>query len=75
MGFDPNRSRPDWMIIQNLPIPPPVVRPTITMDSTMKQDDDLTYQYRQIVKMKIPTANLHLAKNFMTISPTEMVPI
>ena len=50
MGFDPNRSRPDWMIIQNLPIPPPVVRPTITMDSTMKQDDDLTYQYRQIVK-------------------------
>jgi DNA-directed RNA polymerase II subunit RPB1 len=50
MGFDQNRSRPDWMLIQNLPVPPPAVRPTITMDSTMKQDDDLTYQYRQIVK-------------------------
>lgn len=46
MGFDQNRSRPDWMLIQNLPVPPPSVRPTITMDSTMKQDDDLTYQIR-----------------------------
>jgi len=50
MGFDPARSRPDWMIIQNLPVPPPAVRPSISMDNTMKQDDDLTYQYRQIVK-------------------------
>lgn len=58
MGFDQNRSRPDWMLIQNLPVPPPAVRPTITMDSTMKQDDDLTYQYRQVVK-----GNEELIKN------------
>jgi DNA-directed RNA polymerase II subunit RPB1 len=39
------------MIVTVLPVAPPPVRPTITMDSTMKQDDDLTYQYRLIVKM------------------------
>jgi DNA-directed RNA polymerase II subunit RPB1 len=50
LGFDPARSRPDWMIIQVLPVAPPSVRPYVALDSTMRSEDDLTHQYTQILK-------------------------
>ncbi len=53
------------MILQSIPVAPPAVRPTITMDSSMKQDDDLTYQYRQIVKI-----NQDLARSGVRGKPT-----
>ena len=43
LGFDPVKSRPDWMIVQILPVAPPPVRPSIAMDSTLRQEDDLTH--------------------------------
>lgn len=50
LGFDPARSRPDWMIIQVLPVAPPAVRPYVALDSTLRSEDDLTHQYTQILK-------------------------
>lgn len=50
LGFDPARSRPDWMIIQVLPVAPPCVRPYVSLDSSLKSEDDLTHQYTQILK-------------------------
>ena len=50
LGLDPKTSRPDWMMITVLPVAPPHVRPAIEMDSTGRNEDDLTHQYAQIVK-------------------------
>ena len=55
------------MILQNIPVAPPAVRPTIMMDSTLKQDDDLTYQYRQIVKV-----NQELSKSGARSKPSHV---
>lgn len=46
LGFDPHNCRPDWAIIRNLPVAPPPVRPSVTMSSTMRSEDDLTYAYQ-----------------------------
>ena len=50
LGFDPTRARPDWMIINNLAVCPPQVRPSVSVDSTLRSEDDLTFQYIQILK-------------------------
>ena len=50
LGFDPQRARPDWMIITNLTVCPPQVRPSVSVDSTLRSEDDLTFQYIQILK-------------------------
>jgi len=51
LGLDPEYSRPDWMIITVLPVPPPQVRPTIMIGSTSKGEDDLTYKLADIIKV------------------------
>ncbi|OMJ92206.1 hypothetical protein SteCoe_5081 [Stentor coeruleus] len=57
LGFDPARSRPDWMIVQVLPVAPPCVRPYVVLDSTLRSEDDLTHQYTQILKTNNKLAN------------------
>ncbi len=36
LGFDPRFSRPDFMILSVLPVPPPPVRPSVQMDSSSR---------------------------------------
>lgn len=43
LGFDPVRARPAWMIVSNLPVCPPCVRPNVAFDSVNRSEDDLTY--------------------------------
>lgn len=50
LGFDPARARPDWMIITYLTVCPPQVRPSVSVDATLRCEDDLTFQYIQILK-------------------------
>lgn len=52
MGFDPDKSRPEDMIIVNFAIPPVQVRPSIKMEisSFSTQDDDLTHKIVDIIK-------------------------
>ena len=52
MGFDPEKSRPEDMIIVNFPVPPVQVRPSIKMEllSSSTKDDDLTHKLLDIVK-------------------------
>ena len=52
LGFNPKYSRPDWMIIQNLAVCPPQVRPSVSVDSSLRSQDDLTHQYNQILITK-----------------------
>lgn len=51
MGFDKKLGRPEWMLIKNLIVAPPSVRPSVQMPNMMRSEDDLTYAYQQILKM------------------------
>ena len=50
LGFNPKYAKPQWMIIQNLAVCPPQVRPSVSVDSSLRSQDDLTHQYNQILK-------------------------
>jgi DNA-directed RNA polymerase II subunit RPB1 len=50
LGFSPTWSRPDWMICQVLPVPPPAVRPSVKHDAQQRSEDDLTHIYSNIIK-------------------------
>ncbi|CAM0951685.1 unnamed protein product [Alopecurus aequalis] len=50
LGLNPSYARPDWMILQVLPIPPPSVRPSVVMSNSMRSEDDLTHQLAMIIR-------------------------
>lgn len=50
LGFHPIFSHPKNMFISVLLVPPPHVRPSISMDSSLKSQDDLTHKLCEIVK-------------------------
>ena len=53
LGFRPDISRPENMIIRNLAVAPPPVRPSVSMSNTMRSEDDLTYAYQKILQANI----------------------
>ncbi|KAL1540072.1 DNA-directed RNA polymerase II subunit rpb1 [Salvia divinorum] len=50
LGLNPKYARPDWMILQVLPIPPPPVRPSVMMDTSSRSEDDLTHQLAMVIR-------------------------
>lgn len=50
LGFDKSHGRPEWMLIKELLVAPPTVRPSVQMPNCMRSEDDLTYAYQQILK-------------------------
>ncbi|KAJ3578974.1 hypothetical protein NPX13_g1594 [Xylaria arbuscula] len=53
MGLNKDYARPEWMIITVLPVPPPPVRPSISMDGTgqgLRNEDDLTYKLGDVLR-------------------------
>ncbi|KAL2210483.1 DNA-directed RNA polymerase II largest subunit [Sarocladium strictum] len=53
MGLNCDYAKPQWMILTVLPVPPPPVRPSISMDGTstgMRNEDDLTYKLGDIIR-------------------------
>lgn len=53
MGLSEDYARPEWMILTVLPVPPPPVRPSISVDGTgqgMRGEDDLTYKLGDIIR-------------------------
>ena len=49
LGFDPKWTRPEWLLITILPVPPPHVRPPVEMDGVVTEDD-LSSQLINVVK-------------------------
>lgn len=63
MGLNVGYARPEWMVISVLPVPPPPVRPSISMDGTgvgLRNEDDLTYKLAEIIRA---SGNLRQAIN------------
>ena len=50
MGFSPMWCRPEWLICEVMPVPPPAVRPSVKQGNSQRMDDDLTYKLAEIVK-------------------------
>jgi DNA-directed RNA polymerase beta' subunit len=50
LGLSSVYSRPEWMIISSLAIPPPAVRPSIRQSDNQRSEDDLTFALSMIVK-------------------------
>mmetsp|Transcript_40063 Transcript_40063/g.64251 ORF Transcript_40063/g.64251 Transcript_40063/m.64251 type:complete len:1504 (+) Transcript_40063:2494-7005(+) len=50
LGFDFKNSRPNWLILYNLPIPPINIRPYSKKNLFIKYEDDLTYKLHDIIK-------------------------
>lgn len=50
-GINPEVARPEWMILTVLPIPPVTIRPSITLESGERSEDDLTHKLSDIVRI------------------------
>jgi len=52
LGMDaPESCRPEWMVLTMLPVPPIYVRPSITLETGIRAEDDLTHKLVDIVKV------------------------
>jgi DNA-directed RNA polymerase II subunit RPB1 len=50
LGFNPELSRPEWMIFSVIPVGPPCIRPSVHHDGGTRSECDLTYKYIDIIK-------------------------
>ncbi len=50
-GMDPKNARPEWMILRVLPVPPVTTRPSITLESGQRSEDDLTHKLVDIIRI------------------------
>ncbi|MHC1631147.1 MAG: DNA-directed RNA polymerase subunit A' [Methanotrichaceae archaeon] len=51
MGMNPKVARPEWMILTVLPVPPVTMRPSITLESGQRSEDDLTHKLVDIIRI------------------------
>lgn len=51
LGFDPAYTRPEWMIVTALPVPPVNVRPSITLETGERSEDDLTHKLVDVIRI------------------------
>ncbi|WP_435117488.1 DNA-directed RNA polymerase subunit A' [Halolamina sp. C58] len=51
IGVNPETSRPEWMILTVLPVPPVTTRPSITLDNGQRSEDDLTHKLVDIIRI------------------------
>jgi DNA-directed RNA polymerase subunit A' len=51
LGIDPGSCRPEWMVLTALPVPPVTVRPSITLESGDRSEDDLTHKLVDVLRI------------------------
>ena len=51
LGINPTVARPEWMVITIFLVPPVTVRPSITLESGERSEDDLTHKLSDIVRI------------------------
>ncbi|MDH5482858.1 MAG: DNA-directed RNA polymerase subunit A' [Candidatus Bathyarchaeota archaeon] len=68
LGFNPKVARPEWMVLQVIPVPPVYVRPSITLESGIRSEDDLTHKLVDIIRI-----NQRLKENMDAGAPTLII--
>ncbi len=51
LGLNPEVCRPEWMVLTVLPVPPVTMRPSITLDSGERSEDDLTHKMVDVIRI------------------------
>lgn len=51
LGWDPDFARIEWTILTVLPVAPVTVRPSITLESGIRSEDDLTHKLVDIIRI------------------------
>ncbi|MGB9844438.1 DNA-directed RNA polymerase subunit A' [Methanothermobacter tenebrarum] len=51
LGVNPEVARPEWMVLTVLPVPPVTVRPSITLETGERSEDDLTHKLVDILRI------------------------
>jgi DNA-directed RNA polymerase subunit A' len=51
LAYNPRVARPEWFVLQVLPVPPLTVRPSITLESGIRSEDDLTHKIVDILRV------------------------
>lgn len=51
LGMDQSNARPEWMILTVLPVPPVNMRPSITLESGQRSEDDLTHKLVDVIRI------------------------
>jgi len=64
LGINPKVARPEWMVLTVMPVPPVTVRPSITLESGVRSEDDLTHKLVDIIRI-----NQRLAENIEAGAP------
>lgn len=68
LGVNPKVARPEWLILTVLPVPPVTVRPSITLDTGERSEDDLTHKLVDILRI-----NQRLVENMEAGAPQLIV--
>jgi len=50
-GLNPSTVRPEWLVLTLMAIPPVTMRPSITLESGERSEDDLTHKLGDIVRI------------------------
>ena len=64
IGFDSQTARPEWMVLTLLLVPPITMRPSITLVTGERSEDDLTHKLSDIVRV-----NQRLTENINAGAP------
>lgn len=51
LGYDPTTARPEWFVLQALPVAPVTVRPSIILETGIRSEDDLTHKMVDIIRV------------------------
>ena len=68
LEYNPAVARPEWMVLQVMPVPPVDVRPSIILESGIRAEDDLTHKLVDIIRI-----NQRLRENIEAGAPTLII--
>jgi DNA-directed RNA polymerase subunit A' len=51
LDIERKSARPEWMILAVLPVPPVTVRPSVTLESGERSEDDLTHKLVDVIRI------------------------
>ncbi len=51
LDINPEVARPEWMVLTVLPVPPVCTRPSITLETGERSEDDLTHKLVDIIRI------------------------
>ncbi|MBI2598320.1 MAG: hypothetical protein HYW50_03935, partial [Candidatus Diapherotrites archaeon] len=63
-GYDVTKLKPEWFILTALQVPPITIRPSITLETGIKSEDDLTHKLVDIIRI-----NMRLKDNIEAGAP------